>query len=266
MVAQRPTCPIVAGEQKQPLFRSGKTKTSFINISNKYRNINAQNLMRCHSVKKRLSGFLQTFLQAPGAGAIAARPRFGTVFMAAIAPRVGVLNPEKVEVFLPVRAFLLQGRCAIADFHPCGSSVFQQTGLFHIVEIFVAGDRPAAQSALSDGFQKGLFLSAFDPSLNEIAHGLRYARHGRNRGAVFSPVYSRIRLPGRAGFSSDHAELLAAQLQHPADRSLGLDADGFRDGYLGFKVVEAIAKFLERVEFHVAAIIACTEIGGSGDE
>ena len=212
---------------------------------------------------------MQTFLQALGAGAIAARPSFGAVFMAAIAPRVGVLNPDKVEVFLPVRAFLLQGRCTIADFHPFGSSVFQQAGLFHIVEIFVAGDRPAPETTLLNGSQKGLFLSAFDTCLNEIAHGLRIRK---TRPFEIAEQYFFLRFirgfahRSRAEFSSNDAESLAAQLQHPADRSLCLDADGFRDGYLGFKVVEAIAKFLERVEFHVAAIIARTEIGGSGDE
>lgn len=59
---------------------------------------------------------------------------------------------------------------------------------------------------------------------------------------------------------------LAAQLEHPANGTLGFEADRFGDGYLRLEVIQAVAQLFERVELHVATVGAGAEIGWPGNK
>src|ERR1700730_6278288 len=75
---------------------------------------------RAQPGQERFTAVLQLFLQLRRAIAIAAGPRLGAIFMAAIAARVRVLHHEKLEIFLPIRALFFERRSAEARLHPRG--------------------------------------------------------------------------------------------------------------------------------------------------
>jgi hypothetical protein len=89
---------------------------------------------------KRLSTCLEPFLEALGAGAVAAGPPFGAVLVTAVAAGVSVLDLDQVEEFFPIGSFLLERSRTVTDLHPHGRPVLQQASMFHIIEVFVAGD------------------------------------------------------------------------------------------------------------------------------
>jgi hypothetical protein len=136
---------------------------------------------------------LQTLFQPLCAVAIAASPGFGAVFVAAIAAGMGVLHSHQFEEFLPVRAFLLQWCGAVTHLDPFRRSVVSEAGLFHVVDILVAGDRPATQRAIRDCPQKSLLLPAFDTCLYEVAHGLKI--HKMRSGETAESVFPRLFVP-----------------------------------------------------------------------
>ena len=137
--------------------------------------------------------------------AIAASPGFCAVFVAAIAARMGVLNPDQFEEFFPVRAFLLQWRWAVAYLHPFRGPIFSEAGLFHVVEVFVASDRPTTQRPVRDGPQESLLLSAFDPCLNEVAHDSKIHKTCSRETAdkLFSDTVFTFRNIGSGIFTAD---------------------------------------------------------------
>src|SRR6185436_10974286 len=90
------------------------------------------------SLTKRFSAPGESGLQASGAVAIAARPRFFAVHIAAAAPRVSVLDLGEVEISLPVLALFGQGRRAIADLHPLHAPGLINAGLVHVAEVLAA--------------------------------------------------------------------------------------------------------------------------------
>jgi hypothetical protein len=55
-----------------------------------------------------------------------------------------VLNFQKIEILFPVRTLFLKRRRTIADLNPLYGSVIEFTGLRHISEVFISGDRPSA--------------------------------------------------------------------------------------------------------------------------
>jgi hypothetical protein len=83
---------------------------------------------------------LEPFLQALCAGAVAAGPQFGAIFMTTIAACVSVLDLDQLEEFFPIGAFLLKWSRTITDLNPNSRPVFLQASTFHIIEVFVAGD------------------------------------------------------------------------------------------------------------------------------
>jgi hypothetical protein len=72
---------------------------------------------------------------------------------------VRVFHAEQFEVFLPIGAFLGEWRRAEANFYPTDRAIVTQPGVFHILEIFVTGDRAMPQGPFTDRSGKGRFSS-----------------------------------------------------------------------------------------------------------
>jgi len=130
------------------------------------------------ALEKRLSTGLEAFFESVGAIAIAASPEFRAILMSAIAARVGILDTDQLKKLLPVGAFLLQRCGAVTDLNPHSRTVLLEAGMFHVVEIFITGNRSPAQRAFFDGLCKGPFASAFDPRFDKVAHSLKIHETG----------------------------------------------------------------------------------------
>jgi hypothetical protein len=83
--------------------------------------------------------------------ALAARPRFLTIQVAAISACVRVLYAEQFEIFFPIRALLCEWRRAEANFHPSDRAIAAEPGVFHVLEVFIAGNGPVAQRPFING-------------------------------------------------------------------------------------------------------------------
>jgi hypothetical protein len=112
----------------------------------------------------------QCFLELLGAIAVAACPCFRSVFVAAIAPRVGVLDAQQIKIFFPVRSFFFQRWVAETCFNPGGDAVRVDTRLLHVVQIFIARDGTAAEGALVNRLHEPGSLAGFQLRFDEIAH------------------------------------------------------------------------------------------------
>jgi hypothetical protein len=55
--------------------------------------------------------------------------------------------------------------------------------------------------------------------------------------------------------------LLATQLEHPANRALGLQANWLWNGDLRLEVIKTVAQLLKGIELDVSTIIASSEVG-----
>src|SRR5207245_395750 len=94
---------------------------------------------------------------------------------------VRVLDTEEVEVFLPVRPFLLQRCGAETGFDPVGRAVVADAGLLHVVYVFITGQVALAQGDRSDDLQEGLLPAGLYAGFNEGTHGgLNSKSEGRN--------------------------------------------------------------------------------------
>ena len=78
--------------------------------------------------------------EALGAIAIGTGPRLGAIPVAAIFAIVGVFDAEQLEILFPVWPFFLKRRRAEASFDPVRGSIFADSGLFHVVKVFVPGN------------------------------------------------------------------------------------------------------------------------------
>src|ERR1700757_3879366 len=63
--------------------------------------------------EKQFARFLELFFEPLRAVAATAGPRFRSILIAAFAPVVCVLYPDKIKILLPVRTLLLQRRRAV---------------------------------------------------------------------------------------------------------------------------------------------------------
>jgi len=68
---------------------------------------------------------------------------------------VGVLYFLECKIFFPVLALFRERRRAEAHFNPLNTSVVELARSFHVAEIFIAGDRSAAEHALNYGASEG---------------------------------------------------------------------------------------------------------------
>jgi hypothetical protein len=103
------------------------------------------------SWEKRITLLSEPFFELLCAIAFATRPGFLTIQVAAIFARVRVLHGEQFEVFFPIGAFLRERRRAEANFYPADRAIVTQPGMFHVLEIFIAGDRTVPQRSLING-------------------------------------------------------------------------------------------------------------------
>lgn len=154
-------------------------------------------LCALYRLQKRFSLLRQTFFQPFGAIAMAARPRFGAIFVPAILAIVRVPDAQQLKKFLPVRPFLRQRRGAETGFHPMCDTVLAGARLLHVVVIFVASNRTPAKRAVGDRLQQRLFPSGLHAGFNQITHGERYTKipAGRiSQAGKWSPAAGRFSL------------------------------------------------------------------------
>jgi hypothetical protein len=100
---------------------------------------------------KRITSLREPFFELLCAIALAARPRFLTIQIATIFTCVRVFYAEQFEVFFPIGALLCEWRRAEANFHPTHGAIITQPGVFHVPEIFIAGDGTASQRFFING-------------------------------------------------------------------------------------------------------------------
>jgi hypothetical protein len=96
-----------------------------------------------------------------------ARP---AIVVAALAPVVGILHARKIEIFFPVRPFLLQWRWAVADFHPAHGLVSAEARVRHIAEIFAFSNRALAERFILNGIEQSGFATRLHAGSHQIAH------------------------------------------------------------------------------------------------
>jgi len=113
---------------------------------------------------------LYVLLQFLRAIAIAARPGLNPPFVTAVLASVRILYLQQFKVLFPVRTFLLKWRSAKADFHPGADAVVVDTGLSHILKVFVAGHGASTKRARFNRRQKGSFLSRSQFRFDQIPH------------------------------------------------------------------------------------------------
>ena len=112
----------------------------------------------------------QLVFQALGAITFAARPQLRPVLMPAIFSRMRVFHAEQLEIFFPIRPFLIQRRITETSFDPCGGAGFIQACLLHIIEILITGDVSLAERLVFYRPQQPGITAAFNLCLNQIAH------------------------------------------------------------------------------------------------
>jgi hypothetical protein len=83
--------------------------------------------------------------------ALTARPRFLTIQVATISACVRVFYAKQFEIFFPIGPFLCERRRAEANFHPAHGAIITQPGVFHVPEIFIAGDGTVSQRFFVNG-------------------------------------------------------------------------------------------------------------------
>jgi len=98
----------------------------------------------------------------------AAAPDF--VPVAATAASVRILNLDQIEIFFPIRTFLIERRIAVTDFDPLHASIVKLPSLIHVSLVLVAGNRSTSERAIFDCALKRLFLAFFDSRCDEIPH------------------------------------------------------------------------------------------------
>jgi len=120
--------------------------------------------------EKRFAFLPQSFFEAFGAIAIAARPRFGAVFVPAIFSTVRIRDAQEFKKLFPVRPFFLQRCVAETRFHPVRDAILADARLLQVINIFVARDGTVAKRAVGDGLPEGVFFSRFDCGFDEVTH------------------------------------------------------------------------------------------------
>ena len=83
--------------------------------------------------------------------ALAAGPRFPTVQVTAISASMRVFYAEQFEIFFPIGALLCEWHRAEANFHPTDRAIVAEPGVFHVPEIFIAGNGTVSQRFFIDG-------------------------------------------------------------------------------------------------------------------
>ena len=93
-----------------------------------------------------------------------------------------ILNLEKIEIFLPVRPFLIEWFVAIADLDPLHAVIIELSSFRHISKIFAACNGSTAKRSIENGTGKCLRSSGFYFRSNEVTHFKSLAESRRLRG------------------------------------------------------------------------------------
>ena len=88
---------------------------------------------------------------------------FGAVFVPAVFSRMSVFDTDEIEIFLPIRTFLLERDSAETGFYPVRRAVLRNSGLFHVMQVFISGDRAASQRAVGNGLKQWCGATGFKP-------------------------------------------------------------------------------------------------------
>src|SRR5207237_8532452 len=83
---------------------------------------------------------------------------------------MGVLNLEKIEIFLPVGPLLIEWFVAITDLDPLHSAVLELSSFRHVSEIFAARNGSTAKRSIENGARKCFCSSGFYFCSDEVAH------------------------------------------------------------------------------------------------
>jgi hypothetical protein len=113
--------------------------------------------------KKCLPFLSKPLFELTGAIAVAAGPKLRAVQVSAIFTRMRVLDTQQCEVFFPKITFFRQWRCTETNFDPSYRTITTKPSVFHVFEIFVAGDGAVSQGLFIDGLQESQFLSRLQP-------------------------------------------------------------------------------------------------------
>jgi len=120
--------------------------------------------------KEGLACVLQFLFQPCRAIAIAARPRLGSILVAAFAPVVRILYLHQLKILFPIRSLLLQGSRAIAHFHPAHRLICADPRLIHVSQVFVTRDRPLAQRPALNRARQRLLAICLHPRSYQVSH------------------------------------------------------------------------------------------------
>lgn len=82
-----------------------------------------------------------------------------------------VLHFQQIEILFPVRALLIQRRGAETGFDPMRNAILADAGLFHVVNIFVAGDGAAPQGTVANSREERFLFARFHAGFDQITHG-----------------------------------------------------------------------------------------------
>jgi hypothetical protein len=102
-------------------------------------------------LEKRITSLREPFFELLCAIALAACPRFLTIQVATIFACVRVFYAKQFEIFFPIGPFLRERRRAEANFHPTHGAIITPSGVFHVPEIFIAGDGTVSQRFCING-------------------------------------------------------------------------------------------------------------------
>jgi RNA polymerase sigma factor (sigma-70 family) len=147
--------------------------------------------------EERFAGNRQFLLESFRAITIAAGPGLGSVFMPAIAPRMGILHAQQIKVLLPIRTLLLERSRAETGLHPVRRPVCIHAGVSHVMLVLVTGDRAQAECAVLDRLQQGFFPSCLHSCFDQIPHIAQEKvkqnfRNATTPVAIFAPANLRI--------------------------------------------------------------------------
>ncbi len=79
--------------------------------------------------------------------------------------------PDQIEVLLPIRSLLLQGRRTIADLDPSGRAVFAEPRLLHVPQVLGSCHGTPAQRSLFNRLKQRSFAAWPDTGAHQIPHG-----------------------------------------------------------------------------------------------
>jgi hypothetical protein len=102
--------------------------------------------------------------------AIAARPGFRPILIAALAPIMRILHAHQVEIFFPIRTLFQQRYRTVANLDPPRRLVWAKPRIIHVAQVFALRDGALSESFILDGLQQIVFATGFNAGSNKITH------------------------------------------------------------------------------------------------